>query len=932
MSKAEEILRKLAEDIPYHPHVVADDDSRFIIDSNTRVISHVSSARPVLMQYDHNSEKYTFEVSRYVEGHDMTLCNRVRVHFNNISSETGEEFADVAELYDLALSPEDDSILVCTWTITRQATQFAGTLAFLVQFECIDDNGESVYEWHSDIYRGVQVKKSHNNAEQAVIEYSNVLEQWYQRIFGAGDSVMADVVAAGDEQCITIADKGDGYIMSITEEGQKQLEAVVTEGSTLVETLSTVGASQLAAIDTASNAQLEAIVSKGEETLATIPEDYTTTYNMAEEALRRKANVIELDAEGENIVVNDSSDAYLLGLNVYGRTTQVKTSGKNLCSLNNITFTKMENAPLDVVIPAGTYYVSLLAKSSDTEDNSCVINFYSNDAYVNGIRFDRNTRIKQRVALTQDVTNLYCYASTSYLDGENDTATFSDIMITVDENAEYEPYTGGIPAPNPEYPQELVSVENPVVTIRGKNLIPFPYTDTTVTKNGITFTVNDDGSIRVSGTATKVSVFTVFQGSLPLNGVFTLSGVTNNVSPSTHYMQPYVDGVFKDAQINGGRTYEINGNLSQISLYVKNGETVNCTIYPQLEFGDHATDYEPSKPVQHLTVNRALHGIPVTSGGNYTDANGQQWICDEIDFERGVYVQRTKKFVLSELNPDTWYTWGVSKNTDGVTGFYHYFTEPVLLDFVLCNIGLYGAQTWGGVKPGVGASANSKYLTLSLRNEILADTSSDEKAIESLRTLLTDTNVTMLAAIEPIVTPLTEEEIAYYKKLKTYYHNTTVINDHNARMAIKYAADTEIFLRDNQPKPTDEQILDAVTEYASQNGVQYPTDEHIAAVIAKYLRENPIDTGSKLTIGTANLLADKWVGSVSPYSQVVTIHGVTPYSQVDLTPSVEQLAVFHEKDLTFVTENEDGIVTVYAIGQKPTNDYTIQVTIKEVSV
>jgi hypothetical protein len=68
------------------------------------------------------------------------------------------------------------------------------------------------------------------------------------------------------------------------------------------------------------------------------------------------------------------------------------------------------------------------------------------------------------------------------------------------------------------------------------------------------------------------------------------------------------------------------------------------------------------------------------------------------------------------------------------------------------------------------------------------------------------------------------------------------------------------------------------------------------------------------------------------YSQEVPIAGVTENSQVDLTPSVEQLLVFYEKDLTFVTENEGGRVTVYAIGQKPENDYTIQVTITEVNV
>lgn len=84
-------------------------------------------------------------------------------------------------------------------------------------------------------------------------------------------------------------------------------------------------------------------------------------------------------------------------------------------------------------------------------------------------------------------------------------------------------------------------------------------------------------------------------------------------------------------------------------------------------------------------------------------------------------------------------------------------------------------------------------------------------------------------------------------------------------------------------------------------------------------------------IGEVVLLANKWVGTENLFSQIVSINGVTTNSQVDLTPSVEQLAVFYEKDLTLVTENEDGVVTVYAIGQKPQNDYTIQVTITEVA-
>lgn len=93
----------------------------------------------------------------------------------------------------------------------------------------------------------------------------------------------------------------------------------------------------------------------------------------------------------------------------------------------------------------------------------------------------------------------------------------------------------------------------------------------------------------------------------------------------------------------------------------------------------------------------------------------------------------------------------------------------------------------------------------------------------------------------------------------------------------------------------------------------------------------PVGRTPAARIAEIELLATKWVGDASPYSQVVTIPGITKYSQVNLTPSVAQLTIFHNKDLAFVTENEDGVVTVYAIGDKPLNDYTMQVTIKEVS-
>ena len=87
---------------------------------------------------------------------------------------------------------------------------------------------------------------------------------------------------------------------------------------------------------------------------------------------------------------------------------------------------------------------------------------------------------------------------------------------------------------------------------------------------------------------------------------------------------------------------------------------------------------------------------------------------------------------------------------------------------------------------------------------------------------------------------------------------------------------------------------------------------------------------SPTPVASVKVLASAWVGNSSPYSQVVALEGVTTSTKVDIQLSDEQLAVFHNKDLAFTTSNKNGVVTVYAIGQKPVNDYTFQVSTTEV--
>lgn len=135
---------------------------------------------------------------------------------------------------------------------------------------------------------------------------------------------------------------------------------------------------------------------------------------------------------------------------------------------------------------------------------------------------------------------------------------------------------------------------------------------------------------------------------------------------------------------------------------------------------------------------------------------------------------------------------------------------------------------------------------------------------------------------------------------------------------------------DNETGDTFSEVVKAVQELVDEYKKNGVSDEQVAQAVKAYLDKNGIEGISSAKIGEVTLTASAWTGENNLYSQIVTIEGVTENSQVDLTPSVEQLAIFYEKDLTFATENENGIVTVYAVGQKPTNDYTIQVTITEV--
>lgn len=164
-----------------HLHEVRDSDTHFVIDPVTRAITS-NSDKNTLMQGDHNSEIYTFEIPKTVEGHNMSLCNRVEVHYIDAAADKTNTSKDVYIVKDMQPDETEPDTLVFSWLISGNATKFAGLLSFRVRFGCVDDDGNFTYKWHTDIYKGITVSDGFDNAPAVVEEYSDVLAAWEKRL------------------------------------------------------------------------------------------------------------------------------------------------------------------------------------------------------------------------------------------------------------------------------------------------------------------------------------------------------------------------------------------------------------------------------------------------------------------------------------------------------------------------------------------------------------------------------------------------------------------------------------------------------------------------------------------------------------------------------------------------------------------------------
>ena len=340
--------------------------------------------------------------------------------------------------------------------------------------------------------------------------------------------------------------------------------------------------------------------------------------------------------------------------------------------------------------------------------------------------------------------------------------------------------------PTPDAPIDIDvagSSGSVVVKSCGKNL--FENIATTQTISGVTCTVNEDGSITLNGTKSAVGVSLVLNSRLDLvkgssyiitdgNNATGLPCITSNV------VKP--DGT---SITDGFTTYDNNRNIytrEEDGVYIKNvrlwlgtAEVTynNLTLYPMIRRCDengnpigNAT-YEPYKETSATIQTNGLAGIKVSDGGNYTDSNGQQWICDEIvkyADGSGEYVKRVEKISNPQFIIASGYTLETSE-LFACSAPNGQQADDRISSCVLCNKLPFNRSVLNNDVSGMYQTYTKVFARIP-----------GVTTAEEFNSLMADSEIYHILA-EPITTPLTAEEIAEIENLKGFYPVTNITTD-----------------------------------------------------------------------------------------------------------------------------------------------------------
>lgn len=544
--------------------------------------------------------------------------------------------------------------------------------------------------------------------------------------------------------------------------------------------------------------------------------------------------------EGKNLALQKCKGSYLHGLNIYGYSTQETTTGAQLfdasqikdgfVSLENIggTYNFFSNSTYpnsqycELILPDGVTNISwdfsncTNSPGTNNGDNGFRIRL-SDENNICTVR-DVNLPIaKNDFSIPEGTSKLYFMGIAGFSENVGEVA----VVNAGNTRQPWEPYTGGLPSPSPENPEPIISAGTVMTTgaqLYNVNAIGgiFPME---ADEYGY-YTLDLDNS---QGTSEAYKNLTILPSDLiESNTEYAVVAEVEEISgcglyPISDASAGAVDFVGQigypvEGIIATGTRISVETSIDDMSIAdcmlrsfiaVPAGQVGHCkfrlSVIKDTTVTTETFQYEPYtggvpgvNPIegqiniqisggtqsQSLTTKTpgGLPGIPVSADGNYTDENGQQWVCDEIDFGRGVYVQRIQKAILN--GTETWNAGGLAEDLSD-----RYWERSTVTDGV---DSAYSPVLCSDYRSGVVANNNNNMAACVLWGRIrIRDNSFSD--IAAWKEHLQEHNITIYYILgTPIETELSVGKVAAYKALHTYTPNTTVSNDAEAWMKVGY--------------------------------------------------------------------------------------------------------------------------------------------------
>ena len=431
--------------------------------------------------------------------------------------------------------------------------------------------------------------------------------------------------------------------------------------------------------------------------------------------------------------IADSVNGLIQDMVIYGRSEQFTTTGKNLFDVSKITDNGLEHSAVEVTdmdrlsgtvkaVFRGPYQQLGVVLSAEANDTYTVSfkqsNSKSDPIEVRAYYYKDNTlvdHIKSTINESSNITFTFSVQDNGqivvwfrpkgeYSSESINECVFSNIRLEKNGTAsEFEPYTGGIPSPSPDYPQEIKSVVNPVINITGANILQL--NDIAGILNGISYSAKNN-VIKAKGIAKSR-----FRISLPICGkkdtmkLFSNNTYIFNPNPvkGTESSMCYLD--FTNNKTRGfslinnciDKAILLNSNDTQSEftffIVIDKGAEIDMEWKPQLLRNEVLIPYEPYTE-QTVRLPCTLNAIPVSSGGNVT-VDGQQYVADRVVEKDGVFgIERNIREIHTNTktmnNSEEYPGW---REVEGISDVTYYSEQPVGTSRMLTHISNFTQTT-----------------------------------------------------------------------------------------------------------------------------------------------------------------------------------------------------------------------------------------------